>query len=630
MSLLATLAVALSPLIGGPAASDPIAHLDSVLEPNVGDGDRFADAIALSGNTLVVSAPYEDSGATGVDGDELDNSASGSGAVYVYERTSSGWVRQAYLKASNTGSGDRFGSAVAIDGDLIVVGAWREESSAQTVNGDQNDDEDYLAGAAYVFRRSGSTWVQEAYLKAWNDTDGERFGDSVAVSGSTIVVGASSETSPYSGVNMAGSGSVRPGSGAAYVFVHDGAQWQPQAFLKAASPDSWDQFGSTVAIDGDRILVGAPEEDSSASGVNGDQADNSMLQTGAVYLFARVGSTWTQRAYLKPSNPKPYSYFGAPDIHGDVIAVGHFKDDSASAGIGGSDQDDPNGGEDYGAVHLYRIGTSGVQPEAYVKASNPDAGDYFGGSVHLGDGQMLVTASSENSDSRAVNGDQWNNDGGQQERGALYWFVEEQGQWVQRDYLKSSWLDDYALGSRAALDGETAVGSFRVNGGLRGVHHFGRDAGFDTAFCGGTIGDCPCGNAPADPRSGCANSTGAGADLRAWGSASIADEALFMDVTDAAPGQTALLIEGHVPIALPFRDGVLCMGSPTDRAHLFTFDADGSWYAGEPMNAYLGGTFGGNHFLPLPRYYQVWYRDPGGPCGTGSNLTNALRVDWTL
>ena len=135
--------------------------------------DANGYSVAISGDTLVVGAHSEDSGATGVGGDESDDSAPSAGAAYVFVRSGATWSQQAYLKASNTGSGDYFGLSVAISGDTLVVGAYREGSGATGVGGDESDDSALQSGAAYVFVRSGATWSQQAYLKASNTGSGD-------------------------------------------------------------------------------------------------------------------------------------------------------------------------------------------------------------------------------------------------------------------------------------------------------------------------------------------------------------------------------------------------------------------------------------------------------------------------
>ncbi len=116
----------------------------------------------------MVGANEEDSNATGVNGDESDNSASNAGAAYVFTRGGTTWSQAAYLKASNTGVSDGFGIAVAISGDTLVVGAPGEDSNATGVDGNQANNTATNSGAAYVFTRDSTTWSQQAYLKASN------------------------------------------------------------------------------------------------------------------------------------------------------------------------------------------------------------------------------------------------------------------------------------------------------------------------------------------------------------------------------------------------------------------------------------------------------------------------------
>jgi hypothetical protein len=186
---------------------------------NTDANDRFG-TVAVSGDTVVVGAVGESSNATGVNGDQSDNSATTSGAAYVFVRSGTTWTQQAYLKASNTGAVDQFGSSVAVSGDTVVVGASGEDSNATGVNGNQSDDIDYNgSGAAYVFVRSGTTWSQQAYLKASNTGNYDAFGASVAVSGDTVVVGAYLEDSSARGVNGNQSNNNAMDSGAAYIFT---------------------------------------------------------------------------------------------------------------------------------------------------------------------------------------------------------------------------------------------------------------------------------------------------------------------------------------------------------------------------------------------------------------------------
>jgi hypothetical protein len=141
------------------------------------------------------------------------------------------------------------------------------------VGGDQADDSAASSGAVYVFRRAGTTWQQEAYIKASDTGVGHAFGDSVALADNTLAVGAKSH---------GGSGQTH---GAAYVFRRTGTAWQQQALIEASNAGNFDLFGTAVALSDDTLAVGAPAEDSSAQGVNANQADDGAQQSGAVYVF---------------------------------------------------------------------------------------------------------------------------------------------------------------------------------------------------------------------------------------------------------------------------------------------------------------------------------------------------------
>ncbi|MCH8228248.1 MAG: FG-GAP repeat protein, partial [Proteobacteria bacterium] len=149
---------------------------------------------------------------------------------------------------------------------------------------------------------NGPSFEQQAYLKASNTDGGDFFGWSVAISGETLVVGARNEDSNASGINGDQNNDSAVDAGAAYVFTRSGTVWSQQAYLKASNTDIDDLFGLSVAISGDTLVVGTRREDSNASGINGDQSDNSAIQAGAAYVFTRSGTVWNQQAYLKASN----------------------------------------------------------------------------------------------------------------------------------------------------------------------------------------------------------------------------------------------------------------------------------------------------------------------------------------
>jgi hypothetical protein len=270
---------------------------------NIEAGDHFGWAVSLSndGNMLAVGAIGEDSVATGVNGNQRDNAATNSGAVYVYRRSGGNWKQQAYVKASNTRPGDlvtadEFGWSVALSGDgaTLAVGARFEDSKASGVNGNQQASSGHSSGAVYVYTRSGVNWSQQAYVKASNTGWGDEFGAAVALSGNgnTLAVGAVGEDSGASGIDGDQHNDMLRSPGAAYVYTRSDGNWFQQAYVKASntgqaprSPQNAFGFALALSDGGDVLAVGAPEEDSAATGVNRYLNDSFADSSGAVYLY---------------------------------------------------------------------------------------------------------------------------------------------------------------------------------------------------------------------------------------------------------------------------------------------------------------------------------------------------------
>jgi len=263
----------------------------------------FGGDVSLSsdGSTLAVGSRFESSLATGINGDQGDDNAPATGAVYVFVNNDGRWEQQAYIKASNANGGDLFGFSVSLnaDGNTLAVGAFLESSIATGINGNQNDNSLNGAGAVYVFTRNGSDWQQEAYIKASNTgtVTQDLFGSDVSLSadGNTLAVGALGEDSGAKGVNPMPTQNTISRAGATYVFVRSNGSWQQQAYIKASNSDFGDEFGRVVSLsaDGDRLAVGAHKEQSGSSGINGIQTDNSIAGgAGAVYLYARSNDVW--------------------------------------------------------------------------------------------------------------------------------------------------------------------------------------------------------------------------------------------------------------------------------------------------------------------------------------------------
>jgi hypothetical protein len=332
---------------------------------NTDENDYFGDSVSLSsdGNTLAVGARGEGSNATGIDEGEGDNSKSRAGAVYVFIRSDTTWTQQAYVKASNTDANDYFGYKVSLssDGNTLAVSAIFEGSNAMGIDGGKDNNSTSYAGAVYVFIRSDTTWTQQAYVKASNTNQNDHFGCSVSLSsdGNTLAVGAKYEGSNATGIDGADEDdNSAQTAGAVYVFIRSesGTTWTQQAYVKASNTDANDHFGYSVSLssDGNTLAVGAIYEKSNVTGIGGKEDNNSALRAGAVYVFSRSDTTWTQQAYVKASNTGAYDWFGTSvslSSDGNTLAVGAYQESSNAKGIGG-DEDD-NSKARAGAVYLY-------------------------------------------------------------------------------------------------------------------------------------------------------------------------------------------------------------------------------------------------------------------------------------
>ena len=356
-------------------------------------------------------------------------------------------IQQVYLKASNTETGDGFGSSVAIAGDTVVVGARNEASNATGVNGNQSNNAAPKAGAAYVFVRNAGGWSQQAYLKSSNTEAGDEFGYSVAISGDAIIVGAPLEDSNATGANGNQNDNSTPDSGAAYIFVRNAGSWSQQAYLKSSNPDIADLFAWSVGISGDTAVVGAWLEASAT----GNQSDNSAAVSGAAYVFGRNAGNWNQQSYLKASNTETGDAFGwTVAISGDTIIIGA----PFEAGIPGNPNN--NSASSSGAAYVFMRSAGSWNQQTYLKASNAEAGDAFGWSVGISDNSIIVGAPFESSNTTGINGNQ--NDNSASVAGAAYIFVSSAGLWKQQAYLKASNTDIADLfGWSVAISGERAV-----------------------------------------------------------------------------------------------------------------------------------------------------------------------------
>ena len=211
--------------------------------------DQFGRSVAISGATAVV----------GAGGD--DDNGPGSGSAYIFTHSGTNWTEQAKLTASDGVTGDWFGSSVAISGDTAIVGARHDNPNSSK------------SGSAYVFVRSGTSWTQQAKLIANDGGANDEFGISVAISGDTVIVGAWGDDDVSNNIGNAG---------AAYIFTRSSTNWIQQAKIVASDRASDDDFGLSVSISGDTAIVGS----------YGD--DDNGARSGSAYIFARAGSSWLE------------------------------------------------------------------------------------------------------------------------------------------------------------------------------------------------------------------------------------------------------------------------------------------------------------------------------------------------
>jgi hypothetical protein len=388
--------------------------------PNADSEDYFGGNLALHGDTLVVGVYNEDSNQTTITNGttaSTDNSLVNSGAVYVYRRTGSTWAQEAYIKPVNAASNREFGYSVAISGDTIAVGMIRSSSNSNTiVNGTTAPSEGgpgYF-GSVFVYKRTGTSWIQEAYIKPLYPDGTDFFGVSVVLDGDTLAVGTedwSNQTTITNG-NSASSDNSSEDRGAVYVYKRSSNLWAQEAYIKPSANANYAySFGRKIALHGDLLVVGTDLDRSSQNfilnGTTNAPSDASFACcAGGVYAYRRVGSLWSQEAYIKPSNLDDGDRFGySVSVYNDTIIVGSLTEDSNQTTV-----------------------TNGN------------------------------TASSDNSRTNFP--------------GAAYAFKKIGSQWRQTAYLKSSFTGNIFFGAGTSISGNTIVVGSPGNGSIGAVHVF--------------------------------------------------------------------------------------------------------------------------------------------------------------
>jgi hypothetical protein len=237
--------------------------------------DNLGASVGISGDYAIVGVPKDDND-HGVD----------VGSLQIFLSTETGWVQHQKLTANDAESGDQFGTALAVSGDYVVVGAPRKDGVGRN------------SGAAYVIRRQGTEWVEQAKLLASDENRADYFGVSVAIDGDTVLVGAYRNNEPLADC------------GAVYVFERTGENWNQTARLTAPDPDSFAYFGFSVGLDADTAIIGATRDDEA-----GEDA-------GAAYVFVRNQFGWALQAKLIGNNTEAQDNLGyAVDVDGDFAIV---------------------------------------------------------------------------------------------------------------------------------------------------------------------------------------------------------------------------------------------------------------------------------------------------------------------
>lgn len=355
-----------------PVVVDPWIQQFELTASDGGAGDSFGTSAVVSGSKIVVGAPNHKVGSNAT-----------QGAVYVFGRSDDTWVQQAELTASDGAAGDNFGSFMAISGSTIVVGA-----RSRTVGSNQGQ------GAAYVFVESGGVWKQQAELTATDGGAGDNFGHSVAISGSTVVVGA-----PYHEVGS------NVGDGAAYVFVESAGSWSQRAELldpaTQTDPQASQWFGSSVGVSGGTILIGA----------QGEYVDD-VPEQGAAWVFVESGGKWSEQAQLTSSDGSLFDGFG-----GTMALSGN------TAVIGAGCHPLVDGLCGPGAAYVFTQGAGIWTQQAELTPPDGAPNDLFSSSVALNGSTIVVGAPNHPATLLPTP---------QTGTGAVYVFVESGGTWSQQ------------------------------------------------------------------------------------------------------------------------------------------------------------------------------------------------------
>ncbi len=341
------------------------------------NNDEFGRSVSISGNYAIVGAAYND-----YDENDANFLVNNPGAAYIFERVSGTWTQVQKIVASDRAIGDYFGWNVSISGDYLIVGSYWNDL-------DENGG-DYVnrAGAAYIFERDGNgDWNQVNKIVNSDREEDDSFGWSVAISGDYAVVGAPNESHDKVGNNYVEI------SGSAYVFERDGnGDWSEVDKIVASDRRTLDEFGWSVDIDGDYIVVGAYKNDY-------DENDENYINgnTGSAYIFKRESGTWTQTQKIVASDRGDSDFFSeSVMINGDYIIVGAFKESHDENGL--------NTLSNAGSSYLFIKDENGDWNESNKFVANDrKVSAFFGNSVAVSNDFVIIGAYGEDYDNNNSN-----------------------------------------------------------------------------------------------------------------------------------------------------------------------------------------------------------------------------------
>ncbi len=259
-----------------------------------------------------------------------------------------------------------------------MVGAYYEASNTNGSNTSDGSDNSVNSGAVYVFIRDNNQWIQQAYIKPSHIDFEIDFGRSLDIDGNTLVIGSSGDNREVTGINPPASNNNSGRSGAAYVFTRTGSDWSEQKILRDVFRNDDDKFGYSCAIDGDKIVIGAPEVDTMFD-----------PNSGRIIFYTRTGSSWDNGQATSSNNSGQFGF--AVDMQGDLVIAGaHFLTDGASATSSGD------------AAIVYQYESNSWTEKQLISAYNPTEFDFFGYSVGISNNTIVAGAPLEDSNSSGI------------------------------------------------------------------------------------------------------------------------------------------------------------------------------------------------------------------------------------